>query len=141
MYSKKEKEKIHMMTQLFAQVEQWAEEEPSVEGVILVGSYARGTQSAESDVDFCIITSEKERLLQNQQFVERFGTVLKRHLEFYGKCTSVRVWYAMGLEVEFGIVDPSWIALPLDAGTAKVLKDGYQVLVDKKGCFRENTLP
>ena len=125
-----------MVTQLFAQVEQWAEEEPSVEGVILVGSYARGMQSAESD-----ITSEKKRLLQNQQFVERFGTVLKRHLEFYGKCTSVRVWYAMGLEVEFGIVDPSWIALPLDAGTAKVLKDGYQVLVDKKGYFRESILP
>ena len=58
-----------MIMQLLAQVKQWAEEEPSVEGVILVGSYARGTQSAESDVDFCIITSEKKRLLQNQQFV------------------------------------------------------------------------
>jgi putative toxin-antitoxin system, toxin component len=130
-----------MIMQLLAQVKQWAEEEPSVESVILVGSYARGMQSAESDVDFCIITREKEHLLQNQRFGERFGTVLKRQLEFYGKCTSVRVWYSTGLEAEFGIVDPSWIALPLDAGTVEVLKGGYRVLVDKKGWFEGLILP
>lgn len=56
--------------------------------------------------------------------------------EYYGECTSVRVWYESGLEVEFGIVEPSWISLPLDNGTHKVLSDGYKVIVDKKNYLK-----
>ena len=48
---------------------------------------------------------------------------------------ALRVWYKDGKEVEFGIVDPSWISIPLDAGTYKVLSDGYKLVVDKKGYF------
>ena len=44
------------------------------------------------------------------------------------------------LEVEFGIVEPSWIEKPLDAGTKKVLGDGYQVIMDKKDSFKSVTL-
>ena len=42
-----------------------------------------------------------------------------------------------GKEVEFGIVDPSWIAVPLDAGTYKVLSDGYKIIIDKRGYFED----
>ena len=51
--------------------------------------------------------------------------------EFYGACASIRVWYETGLEVEFGLVKPSWIGLPLDGGTLGVLRSGYLILLDK----------
>jgi len=39
-----------------------------------------------------------------------------------------------GLEVEFGFAPPSWAAAdPLDPGTAGVVRNGCQPLVDRKG--------
>ena len=66
---------------------------------------------------------------------EQFGTVARRQTEYYGACTSIRVWYEGGPEVEFGLVEPSWIARPLDAGTMQVLQGGYRVILDKKQRF------
>lgn len=119
----------------------WAEQAAPVEGVILVGSHARGTSRADSDVDLVILSTEKENMVENPEFAGRFGTIAQKRTEYYGACTSVRVWYQNGLEVEFGIVEPSWAALPLDSGTRAVLEDGYQVLTDKKGAFRQPGMP
>ena len=47
------------------------------------------------------------------------------------------MWYGDGKEVEFGIVEPSWISIPLDSGTIKVLSDGYKLIVDKKKYFEK----
>mgnify|MGYP001780637230 CR=1 FL=1 len=109
---------------------------PHIESVIVVGSYARGTNKETSDLDFCIITTNKNKMIDNPDFVKMFGTFEKMQTEHYGACTSIRVWYKDGLEVEFGIVEPSWISVPLDSGTHKVLSDGYKVIVDKKQYFQ-----
>lgn len=67
----------------------------------------------------------------------RLGVLKKRQTEYYGICTSIRVWYTDECEVEFGIVEPSWIENPLDAGTYKVLSDGHKVIIDKKQYSRD----
>lgn len=108
----------------------------AIECVIVVGSHARGTSKPTSDLDLCIITTNKRQMIENPDFVEAFGKVVKIQKEYYGACTSIRVWYESGLEVEFGIVEPSWIDKPLDSGTFKVLNDGYKVIVDKKHYFK-----
>ena len=113
----------------------WAADNDHIESIIIVGSYARGTSHAASDLDLVIITSEKAALTEHQDFTGYFGSVLKKQTEYYGACTSVRVWYKSGMEVEFGLVSPSWISLPLDSGTCKVLSGGYLVVADKKGHF------
>lgn len=102
----------------------------------MVGSYARGTNREDSDLDLCIITADKEAMAVNPEFIKEFGMPEKMRTEEYGACTSVRVWYKDGLEVEFGLVEPAWLSLPLDEGTRRVLWDGYKVIVDKKGYFR-----
>lgn len=43
--------------------------------------------------------------------------------------------YRDGKEIEFGIVEPSWTSMPWDAGTYKVLSDGYKIVLDKKSYF------
>ena len=45
----------------------------------------------------------------------------EQQTEYYGACTSIRVWYEDGREVEFGIVEPPWISMPLDNGTYRVV--------------------
>lgn len=130
------------MKQFLDKVMLWADQEEDVRAAVLVGSQARGTAREDSDVDLVILTREKERMVKEQDFVSVFGKVQKSQVEVYGRCTSVRVWYEDGMEVEYGLVDTDWADSPVDAGTAGVLLDGYQVLSDKDGRFhlKENPI-
>lgn len=118
----------------------FSENNSYIESVIIVGSYARGTNKESSDLDIVIITPNKSEMIRNQDFVQVFGEVYQKQTECYGACTSIRVWYKSGQEVEFGIVEPSWIEKPLDSGTNKVLSDGYKIVIDKKDYFANLTL-
>lgn len=79
-----------------------------------------------------IITTNKSFLVQDKSFIEYFGIVINSKIEYYRACTSIQVWYQDENEIEFEIVDPSWISLPLDSGTRKVLTGGYKIIIDKK---------
>lgn len=125
------------MKKMLKDIKQWAENEKQVESIIVVGSYARGTYKKTSDIDLVIITSNKKEMLKNQNFIKVFGDVNKSQIEYYGACTSIRVWYKDGKEVEFGMVNPTWIEKPLDKGTNKVLSDGFKVIIDKKDYFKD----
>lgn len=114
---------------------EWGINEPFVEAIILVGSYVRGTQKPDSDIDLVILTYNKQYYIDNPQILSALGLIDRSNIEFYGECTSIRTWYKNGLEVEFGMVPLKWIDLPLDKGTERVLSDGYKILVDKKGMF------
>lgn len=128
-------------TAFFQAVRDWAAQNPQIDSVILVGSHARGTNHAGSDVDLVVLTAEKPSLLRDRGWTAQFGGVLREQVEEYGACTSVRVWYEDGREVEFGLVLPDWAAVPLDEGTAGVLRDGYRVLADRAGHFAALEIP
>jgi predicted nucleotidyltransferase len=81
----------------------WVSDQPDVQGVALVGSYARGAARDESDIDLVILTDQPPKYFENILWIERFGLVEKRQTEDYGKLTSLRVWYQDGIEVEYGI--------------------------------------
>lgn len=121
--------------ELTDQLRQFADEEPDILALLIVGSYARGTNTPDSDIDAVIITRNKQRMVENQQFIGYFGRVSRQQTEYYGACTSVRAWYEDGMEVEFGLVEPSWMDQPLDEGTRQVLRDGYKVIADRGGLF------
>jgi hypothetical protein len=63
--------------------------------------------------------------------VQRFGTVEKQQIEDYGNLTSLRVWYREGLEIEYGLTDERWAAIPLDEGTRRVMAGGIRVLFER----------
>lgn len=124
-----------MFEEFISKLKEYAENTSHIESVLIVGSYARGTNKENSDLDIVIITSNKSDMITNQDFTQEFGEVCKQQTEYYGACTSIRVWYSDGKEVEFGIVEPSWVTIPLDTGTYQVLSDGYKLIVDKKRYF------
>jgi hypothetical protein len=46
---------------------------------------------------------------------------------------SDRIW----LRVEFGLVTGEWFSIPVDPGTARVLRDGCRIVADREDLARE----
>jgi predicted nucleotidyltransferase len=116
-----------------ARVRTWAAARPDIRAVALVGSHARGDARPDSDIDLVILTSQPQAYLQDTDWANAFGEVAHSQVEDWGKVTSLRVWYADGSEVEFGLTGPDWVALPLDEGTAQVIAGGIKVWYEKEG--------
>jgi uncharacterized protein len=110
----------------------WAADQVDVQGIALVGSYARGIAREDSDIDLVVLTDQPGKYLGDLLWIERFGTVEKHQTEDYGKLISLRVWYQNGVEAEFGITVPDWAAIPLDAGTRQVILGGMIVLFERE---------
>jgi predicted nucleotidyltransferase len=109
----------------------WARARSDISALALVGSYARNTPHESSDVDLVLITAHPDRYLKDPGWINYFGHVDRWQIEDYGRLTSLRVWYKGGPEVEFGITDESWAALPLDEGTRQVISGGIRVLFER----------
>src|SRR5262245_54412370 len=119
--------------QLLRQLTDWAGSRADVRSIVLVGSHARGAARPDSDVDLIILCERPDALLTETGWTRRFGTVVAEKHENWGRVASVRIQYADGLEVEFGIAAPGWASSP-DAGTWRVLNAGFRVLVDRDAC-------
>lgn len=115
----------------------WAAERTDIVAVILAGSYAHGTAGPGSDVDLVLLVKQPDRYLGRQGWVSAFGSVDKIQAEDWGKVTSLRVFYADGLEVEFGIAPQGWGADPSDQGDMNVIADGIVLLFDPKGTMKK----
>ena len=118
--------------QFLEQVKAWAADEANVRAVALAGSHARNEATETADLDLIIIAKEPQTYLQRRQWAERFGTIDHMRIEGYGKVTSLRVSYSSGCEVEYGITDETWVALPPDEGTRRVLSDGIKIIFERE---------
>jgi hypothetical protein len=114
-----------------ATVARWADGEPDILAVALVGSHARGAATSQSDVDLVILTTRPQAFLDDTAWAGEFGIVTRQQTESYGRLISLRVWYVDGPEVEFGFTTPAWASLPLDEGTRRVIQDGMMVLWER----------
>lgn len=121
-------DKVHRFLNEFVK---WVEMQPDIQAVALVGSHARNVATESSDVDLVVITRQPDEYLRRTEWAQRFGQVLQHHIEDYGLLISLRVWYADGPEVEYGLTDERWSALPLDEGTQRVITDGMRILFER----------
>ena len=117
-------------------VTSWAQSRDNIAALALVGSYARNQARPGSDVDLVLICHDTSDYLGDVSWVKHFGEVKSLKLEDWGIVTSIRVLYAVGKEVEFGIAPLKWAGLPVDAGTQQVVADGMMVLNDKRGILK-----
>ena len=112
-------------------VTEWASNQADIRALALVGSYARNTAKETSDVDLVLIATDPAIYLEDTTWVQQFGTVREQQTEDYGLLISIRVFYTDGREVEYGITDERWSAIPLDRGTRRVIADGMRVLLER----------
>lgn len=122
------------VSEIVTRAAQWANDQPDVAAILVVGSYAYGRPRMGSDVDLIILSGRVEAHLADLAFAHRVapgGRVIRR--EQWGPIHERRVRLRSGLLVEFGLATPDWAGVPLDAGTSRVLSDGCQVVVDPEG--------
>lgn len=124
-------------SRLLAETTHWAKQSPEIVALALVGSHARDAARPDSDVDLAVLCTNPTALLEAHDWMTRFGEVRSSEVEVYGPVRSLRVFYRDGLEVEFGLADPTWAAVPLDPGTRRVLRDGIRVLYDPLGILEQ----
>lgn len=122
-------------------VVEWAKMEPSLLALALVGSHAHGEASPESDVDLILLLKNPEVYVKDRDWVSDFGNPIRIIKEDWGKVTSLRVFYADGLEVEYGLSDIEWGSDPNDQGDAQVINDGLIVLYEKDGHLSNKLKP
>lgn len=110
-----------------AAVTGWAEPRADIIAIGIVGSWARGEHHDGSDVDVVVLTPHKAAYAAGDDWIAAaLGQVVPivRRAE-WGVLTERRVRLPSGLEIEFGLVEPSWAQTdPIDPGTAAVVADG-----------------
>ena len=111
----------------------WATHQPTIAGVALVGSYARGEARPDSDIDVMLLCTEPRGFLTETSWIHCFGEVRTCHTEAWGVVTSLRVHYTESFEVEFGLTTLAWAGLPVDPGTQHVVAHGMRILWDREG--------
>lgn len=126
---------------MIEKVTRWAEGQPDILALVLVGSWARGAATDSSDIDLVMVTTNPDFYLKNKDWAAQFGVVEKTRLENYGLVTSRRVWYGGGLEVEFGVTEKRWVAEPLDPGTRKVIHGGMRILFEREKILGRHLRP
>lgn len=122
------------ISELLDQLYAWAPNNSHVLAVLLVGSYARGTAHAESDVDLVLLLENPDDYLNDDNWIDYFGQAVGVEHEDYGVVQSKRVFFTSGLEVEFTLTGAEWAATdPIDEGTEGVVANGAQILYDPHG--------
>ena len=92
-------------------------------------------------MDVIILLRNPKEYLKNRDWISEFGE--PRHIvqEDWGKVTSLRVLYADGLEVEYGLANLEWGSDPGDEGDAHFIGNGLIVLYEKDGHLSNKLKP
>ena len=119
---------------LIGAVREWSGGRPDVRAVGLVGSWARGEASAESDVDLVLLAEDPAAYTESDEWALELGAAGVVATRPWGVVVERRLQLAGGLEVDVAVGALSWAATaPLDEGTARVAGAGLVALHDPDG--------
>ncbi|MGB3294255.1 MAG: nucleotidyltransferase domain-containing protein [Phormidesmis sp.] len=119
------------------QAVQWSKRRTDIVAAALVGSWARGTAHADSDVDLMFLTPNAVAYRASQVWMTEIGwEVLGYRIQSwkdqrYGLVWSRHIYFEEGGEIECSFGLPSWAdTQPIDPGTAGVVRKGCKILYD-----------
>lgn len=123
---------------LIAAVTAFAAGEDRIRAAALVGSWASGQQHARSDIDFMLVARKAQEWSAPVSWLGRLGLARagfacrSAHTARYGVVLSAHLLLAPEAELEMTFADEAWACTePVDLGTARVVRDGLRILVDK----------
>lgn len=123
------------------QVVGWARSRKDVLGVLLVGSWARGSARAGSDLDLVLLAEDPGAFRRESAWVGEVGlepAVAGWEDGDYGAVWSRHVRLEDGSRLELSFAARDWAStLPPDAGTAAVVGNGCRVLYDPEGLLEQ----
>ena len=119
---------------LLSDVTRWADAEPGIHALCLVGSFARGHEGMGSDVDVLVLLEDVDSDVGSVGWFQRLapGSRLVR-VATWGPVREQRWRLRSGLVAEIDLAPVSWAEVPLDSGTRRVLADGHRILHDPHG--------
>lgn len=128
-------ERRREVTDLLEQAVAWARARSDVRALGMVGSWARGAERMDSDVDLIVMTDDVEPYVRGEEWISAFGGRSVIRTQQWGPLlTERRLLRESGLEVEVGLVMRAWANTdPIDEGTRPVVLDGMRVLYDPEG--------
>ncbi len=123
---------------LLGRLTDWAEGQPAIRALGLVGSWARDEATDSSDIDVVVLTTDPARFLTSDAWLDVFGRATPIGERDFGLIKERRVRLQSGLQVECGIGPLSWASTaPLDPGTRRVVADGLRILHDADGLLAD----
>jgi predicted nucleotidyltransferase len=121
-------------------VTRWVAAQPDLLSLALAGSWARGNARPQSDLDLLIMTTDQERYRQDGEWLSAIGfedagyPIVSRTSAQYGVAWSWHLYLEPDAEVELTFARLDWASVdPVDAGTIRVITEGFKVLIDKDG--------
>ncbi|TML63058.1 MAG: nucleotidyltransferase domain-containing protein [Actinobacteria bacterium] len=110
---------------IVARVAAWAPGRRDILGAGLAGS------------KLILLAEDVTAYTQHAEWIQALGATRIVRTERLGPLTERRLALRSGLELEVGIVDPSWASVvPLDEATRRVVENGFRILHDPHGLLR-----
>jgi predicted nucleotidyltransferase len=125
---------------LTAAVCSWAIRREDIRAMAMVGSWARGNPGPASDLDLLLLSDlaydyrRRSTWLNEIDFQNAGFRLRSSESAIYGVVWSRHVHLMPSAEVELTFANCSWaITDPVDSGTRAVVKDAFQIIVDRDG--------
>ena len=116
----------------------WADRDPKIYAVALVGSWARNEAHPDSDIDLMVLTSDPERFFHDNSWFDsipwqELNLQLVNHYDrVYGVVKSRHFCFQDRQRIEFGFGYRSWANIdPIDLGTLGVVSSGMRIISDR----------
>jgi len=125
--------RINQLTAITA----WARARRDIRGLAVVGSWARGAEQPDSDIDLILLAHDPLSFRRDRNWPDEIewdaAHLVRWHDADYGAAWSRHVHLQPPCEIEFTFCAPSWAAVdPVDAGTVNVMLGGCRVLFDRE---------
>jgi uncharacterized protein len=125
-------ERVEEVEDLLERAVRWARGRSEIVALAVIGSWARGEATDDSDLDLLLLTDVPGNYVERDDLLLS-GFVMARitGTRPSGGLTERRLGFSSGLEVEVDVGAPAWAGVdPLDDAAATVAAEGMLVLWD-----------
>lgn len=115
----------------------WAGEQSHIAGIALVGPCADDENEEAGELTFLLLSDKKSKTIDAILHQFHFEEMEQVSKEDRGSLVTIRISYASGLEVEFGVADEAWLQVPIEQAAGDAFMQGFKVIWEREALFEE----